>query len=450
MELRSDAGHSWTLQYRLAFASICGDQVVQLMGEYLEDNDFGFDAACVLKTAWDREQKMSKPDLFKRWPDLSSVKARRVERHAQIAPRPTSPIAEMIFSAIERLVQQGGDNRERLAIMLGRIALSIPHGDKTAVVNALLALPQPIRMKRELLAALILDGEIISADVVLEGVHAWLADAREHTWRFHEGLWEVEGWLELLPFTDRPAAATIEGVELVNRALPRPHRMERVVWALGNAPDEEVGPVLAELVRRHPQLASQHEWIKAIVARDTVAAGIILVDLVLDGSLTTGPGAADRWWISEQLAALTRVHPELRAMLLRRYGDGISNDAAQQVIERVLSEIGDAECVLALVRGYARNAKRFDGLIHAALENVALDKRPATGWVGAYELHPVPISALRKEFFRMLEGTPHEAALGAACLIAIDELRDEYGPAEFESRHPDVESGRPWPLAATS
>jgi hypothetical protein len=33
----------------------------------------------------------------------------------------------------------------------------------------------------------------------------------------------------------------------------------------------------------------------------------------------------------------------------------------------VLSKIGDAECVLALVRGYARNRKRLDGLMNKAI-----------------------------------------------------------------------------------
>jgi hypothetical protein len=32
-------------------------------------------------------------------------------------------------------------------------------------------------------------------------------------------------------------------------------------------------------------------------------------------------------------------------------------------------------------------------------------------------------------------------ALAIACLSAIDELRDDYGPAESEPRHPDIDSG---------
>jgi hypothetical protein len=92
--------------------------------------------------------------------------------------------------------------------------------------------------------------------------------------------------------------------------------------------------------------------------------------------------------------------------------------------------------------------REVTGQSHHALREAALDKRPTPGWTGAFDLHPVPLTALRRELFGMLEGAPHEAALAAACLTAIDELRDEYGSAESEPRHPDVETGRPWPLAA--
>jgi hypothetical protein len=43
---------------------------------------------------------------------------------------------------------------------------------------------------------------------------------------------------------------------------------------------------------------------------------------------------------------------------------------------------------------------------------------------------------------------PSEAALAQTRLTEIDKLRDEYCAAEFEPRHPGVESGPPWPLEA--
>ncbi len=124
--------------------------------------------------------------------------------------------------------------------------------------------------------------------------------------------------------------------------------------------------------------------------------------------------------------------------------------AALGLIERTLAEIGTTEATTALMRGYARNRKPFDGLLGQALHEAALDRQPAGGWVGAFELHPVPLTELRKELFQMLGGAGHQAALAAACLEAIDALRDDYGPAEFEPRHPDVASGRPWPLEVSA
>ena len=276
IEQRSDASHSWVLQYQDAFSAIGDDSVVAIMGEYLEDEDFAVSAALVLKAVSDRAQNKPNPAQFGPVPDFSDVKARRAER--QVAGEPTSPLAEMIFATVERLMQPAGEEkRQRLAIALGRIGLSMPHGEKSSIIDALLGLPQPIRIKRELLTALVLDGQIISAELVLDGVRAWIEDAREKTWMFDQSLWEAEGWLSLLPFTDRPAS-TIDGVDLLLNALPRPHALEHVVSSLGDAPGEEADEILAELNRRFPRLVGQHEWVRTLVERGhiggrTVAAG---------------------------------------------------------------------------------------------------------------------------------------------------------------------------------
>src|ERR1019366_3730532 len=139
--------------------------------------------------------------------------------------------------------------------------------------------------------------------------------------------------------------------------------------------------------------------------------------------------------------------PQLQAELIQRF-DALPAGPGRKLLERVLAKIGSAGDVLALIRSYVRSGDAFDGQLQQALHDAALDQRPSSGWVGAYDLHPVPLTALRRELFGMLEGSSRELALAAACLTAIDELRDEYGSAESEPRHPDVETGRPWPSAA--
>jgi hypothetical protein len=224
--------------------------------------------------------------------------------------------------------------------------------------------------------------------------------------------------------------------------------LEQVVSALGDAPGEEADQVLAELIRRHPRLVGQHEWVRTLVERGTLTAARLLLDFALDGTFGGGPMAADRWWISRQLTALVHVHPELEAEILGRC-QSLGDAPGREVIDHVVAELGTAEAVSALVRTYAERRKGFDGLLDNALREAALSQQPAPGWSGAYELHPVPLTKLRKTLFGMLTGSsPEVSALAEACLRAIDELRDEYGSTEFEPRHPDVETGRPWPLPA--
>jgi hypothetical protein len=443
----SDAAHSYVLQYRQAFAAIGGEEITRLMADYLGDTDFGFDAACVLKAVWDCAQNTPKSSLFRSWPDFSDVAARREERRTETGPPPTSPYAEAIFSAIERLIQAGSDaSAQLLAIKLARIALSMPHGDKAADIRALLEMPQPVGSKRELLAALVLAGKIISGDMVLDGIRAFFDAAQQNRWMLNEGWWEIEGWLELLPFSDRPSAL-LDGIATVTAAMPRHERMDRVVRALGYAPGMEAERVLGELARRSPRLVSQHGWAETFLSRGTISAARMLIDLACEGTLLTDRGLpGDTFSIARMLAAFIHAHPELRGEVVQRYEANAG--AAFHLMERVLSEISGADCVLTLVRGYARSHRPIDGTLHHALREAALDQRPTPGWSGAFDLHPVPLVALRRELFGMLEGAPHEAALAAPCLTAIDELRDEYGPAESEPRHPDIETGRPWPLEA--
>jgi len=445
IEQRSDAATSWTLQYQQALAQIGSDQLVEMMQDYLEQPDFGFHAGLVLKAEWDREHSPTRPAWGSRWPDFSEVTAARI-RMASASSTNTSRPAEMIFAAIDRLIRSEGSDGQRLAIGLGRLGLALPHGDKTAIINALIDAPQPIRAKRELLAAVVLDGGTIRADLVLQGVRAWLDQAQQDTWMFREGMWEIEGWLELLPFSDRPHA-TIEGIELVRAALSYPCRMERVLSALAHAPGNDAETIMFGLVRQHPQLANQHDWVKAFLERGTVSAMRMLIDLVCNGGLPSTHGPIDSWWISRELSPLVQTHVELKSELLRRY-QSAPDGTGRNVIERILSELGDSESVLAIVRTYAATGRAFDGLLMYAIREAALTKQPAAGWAGAYEQHPAALPQLRMELFGMLSGPPRAAALAERCLTTIDVLRDEYGPAEFEPRHPDIESRRPWPLEA--
>jgi hypothetical protein len=82
--------------------------------------------------------------------------------------------------------------------------------------------------------------------------------------------------------------------------------------------------------------------------------------------------------------------------------------------------------------------------LHGAVQAAVLERRPLSG--NSYEIHGVNAAKLRKDLLAMIDGPC--GALAKACLVRIDKLRDEYGRVEFEPRHPDIESRRPWPTEA--
>jgi hypothetical protein len=442
---RRGARMLYTNQYSAAFARIDGDAIIPVVSEYLEEYEFGFQAGVLLVEAHHRQSNTAMWDPMRRWPDFSYVGAAR-ERRRSTTTLPSSPMADRLFAAIERLGRPENESKAQLlAIQLGKLAVSIPHGDRRETLARLLSLPEPIRSKRELLAALVMYGEVVSADMVMQGVRAWIDEKNKNKhWIIDQHFWEIEGWLELLPFSDRPETL-LDAIAEVNAAVGREHEAERVVTALSHAPGEAAERLLEQLARNNRRLASRYNWESAIVRRGTASSTLLLIDLVAEGALADGHGGMDAWSLSERLVPLVDAFPEVKSELVRRYQAGTGGQSAV-LIEHIFAKLGDVDCFLALVQGYVWQNKRFDGLLDMAIRDIALRKELVEGWSGAFEYQPVAIAKLRKDLFAMLSGTPQEAALATGCLAAVDALRDEHGSVATEPRHPDIESGRPWPL----
>src|SRR5208282_3696315 len=219
---RSEAQSLYVWQYRQSFINFGGKAAAVAAIPYLDDPDFGFEAANVLKSLYDGRQGEQKEEPVGGGIDYSEVPQRRAAKQAGI-PIPAEPEAEAIFAAVDRLTADGTDREaHERAIGLASIGVTLPCGDKTEVVQRLLALPLPARRKLRLLIGWVLAGERVNADIVIEGIRAYLDDARQQTWMLdHNNRWELNLWLGLLPFADRPEA-TVTGVEMVLEADHHP------------------------------------------------------------------------------------------------------------------------------------------------------------------------------------------------------------------------------------
>jgi hypothetical protein len=445
----SDARMLYTNMYRAAFTRIGGSEVAAVAAEYLEDQIFGSDAALILKAISDQQLKVPEPSFHRQWPWFDEVAAARARRATCQKAQPANGLAGPIFAAIDRLAKPDSDKEgQLLAIRLAEIGLAMPHTDQDALIARVMTLPQRLNTKRGLLAAMALDGQVLDIDVVMQGIDEWLQEAAKDAWNKRQNTWEIEPWLELLPFTTRPHAV-IEGLTKVKAFYGTgwAKRWERVLTAVTQVPGAEGEALLAELARRHTDIAQEFEWMKGILNRDSPTAVLLFVDLFTEGVFGRGPHGVDAWHVGRELCAYAEKYPQLKAQLKKRY-EAAGTGQGRAMLERFFGECGGEDDLLAMVKKYAVAAQGYDGHMDTAVRAVAVRHEPVQDGSNSFYIHPASVAHVRKILFGLLSGNSHEAALAKSCLIAIDAQRDEHGIAANDTRHPDVLSEIPWPAEA--
>jgi hypothetical protein len=437
----SDAGVSYVLQYERAFAAIGNPAVADLMAGLLADPEFGVQAALVLKQISNKDQPAEalRP-LGSAWPNFSRVAAARAKREQ--GGQPTAATAEPIFKAIDQLCRDTDVSAHRRALELGCVALSMPHAGKDATIDMLMKLPLPLMSKRRFLLARVLAGEVVEADLILKGFKEFLTEAQANRWLLDENHYELPEWLELLAFSDRPLSVT-DALDLLDPPRLRdPWHRRRLLSALGYAPamGEEILFALAE---KDPRFAEQHEWGRAVLQLGTDKAIAGLVDMAVG---TPGSRRSmDDYEVSRELAKVASERPHIRQLLLEKYKQA-SDRRAIALLESALAEYPDEDSILLIISRYISLKERFGPNLRRALERVVTRHVPSTSWQGAFDIEGEPVNKLRREMFKLLAGNADEQALARDCLTYIDRQRDEHGRPFAEPRHPDIRSGKPWPI----
>jgi hypothetical protein len=379
-------------------------------------------------------------------PWLDEIPSAQAQRRAGSRPAPANRLADHIFAAIDRLARPETDrDAQLLAIRLARIALGMPHTDQDALMARVVALPQPLSTKRGLFSALALDGHVLDVNVIMQAIDEWLADPQNDNWHERQETWEIEPWLELLPFTSRPDAV-IEGLTNVKAFYGAgwAKRWERVLAAVAAVPGSDGNTLLAQLARTHYDIAGDFQWMKAVLGRNTPTAVLLFVDLVTEGVFGQGPHPFDTWHAGRELVTYGQKFPELNAEFRRRY-EALGAGRARDMLEYFFAEVADQADLIAMIHKYAAAGQPFDARMVATVRAVAVRHEPVEDGSAGYYVLPAPVQQVRKALFDLLRAGPQEAALARRCLTEIDVLRDDHGIAASDTRHPDVMSELPWP-----
>ncbi len=442
-EASNDAMMAHANTYRIALSAIGTDEAAQLLISYLPHVDVGFEAAVGLKEIWDWRNGIASPTL-KPWPDFSIVRTRLAERASGSVLVVEASFATAIFTAIDALTTEtSSEDQQGLAIGIARIAIGLPYKERVGLVYRLLSFVGHRSAKQLLLTALVMDGRTIPSNAVFAGIRDFLEELKTKSWLLPQNSWELEGWLELFAFSDRPAAA-LEALPLLPENYAAPHQLRRLLNALGNSPSDEAEEVLKAFADRDARFCETYEWVNALEQRGTVSATQYLLDQISNGAVKLGGHVP--WDLSRSIAQTMERDPGARTEIYRRYTQ--TSGVPQQLIERAIAEAPDVEGLLLMVRIAAAAGRDFRRTeLHKALRRALTEERPSTYMRGAQELHPVPDQGLRKALLAMTVGEESVAVLARRTLIEIDVMHDDYGWDGGDRRHPDIASGIPWPLA---
>lgn len=444
--IQSDAHMCWTLQYSRAFAAIGDEQTVQIMKAHLPNRDFGLDAAHVLKEVWRKSQHAEDETGFIRpWSDFSVVPDEYTKRQTRTGGD-TQTFVNDILDVIIDLIKPGAEEADyKHALGLATVAFSMPYVDKADTITSLLKLPLPASDKQGLLTVLILSGEVISAQIVHQGIDELLEKAKTNPWMLQEQSgWRIRAWLRLLPFTENPGSI-LNVFDHLKGHWFNPWDFHDVLSALRYAPSAEAENVLRELAKRDERFLNQSDWLAALTQRNTLTAARILLNLVCSESFPSKKGSPDRMDFGRSLSAFMISHKKFRKEVYDRF-PSLTDGSAKSVLASAIVEAADAEGVLLLVREGAIQNKPFRATsLYTALRRVLIGQTPMEA-SGMHQMYSLPAPDLRRELFKLaVNGTEAESRLATECLTAIDEIRDDYGHVDTEPRHPDITMGVPWP-----
>lgn len=133
---------------------------------------------------------------------------------------------------------------------------------------------------------------------------------------------------------------------------------------------------------------------------------------------------------------------EVRAYVYDLLKDGPTTKQLALLASTVAEDPG-ADGVLMLIDFEMKTGRSF--MTWQSIQSAVTEHVPAENWLGAYNVVPILAVELRRKLLAMTGGGGKDDP-AARYLKLIDELRDEYGAPEAEPRHPDLASGRPWPI----
>ena len=433
--------HSWA--YRDALVAIGTDSATAVLTNHLSDEYFGSEAAVGIALIWLRSHGREDQIRSGIWPKTDAILANRESR--RIDPSATTPEAEAIFACVETLLNGGEPEHVRRAASMASAAMLLPHGDKTASLERLLAARLPASNTYGLLSHMAVGGIILKGVDVMAGLESALAELKDPSWLDQQAAWTLMKWLELFLCSGQPRAM-FAAIDKMPKALTSTGwRMRDILPFLPVAAGSDAPGILRELVVRFPGLANQHELRVALLRQPIDALLQIMLDIA-SGKIGSGRDMEGTAYRFPELVyeRLTSADTQRVIQRFRVEAEG----PGKVLLSQILLAANDPKIFLMLAKDASARAAT-EGQVRQLLTHLLHDRVSINGSQVHYELIPRDSSYLREGLFLMTLSEDKEiSSFGTRCLNIVDDIRDEQGTSGAEPRHPSIATGRPWPNVA--
>jgi hypothetical protein len=252
-----------------------------------------------------------------------------------------------------------------------------------------------------------------------------------------------------MPFVDPPDDGIVRARALLVATPLHGYELKPFVRALGHSRCPGALPVVLDIATQTAGSLSAlgADWVEALVALGTADSQRVLLSAINPdlgiSEIPALPHPDVRAPLATSIAKIVRDRPDEKERVLQLC-DRSLGVARRTLLADVIAALGERDAVL---RG--PNLLRDDaappvprGIWHA-VESVALEHRPLG--TNTYSLLPASAHDIRRRLFEMAVSDYARRRAALALLGQIEEWRVEYGRPGGEPRHPDIDSGVPWP-----
>ena len=432
---RTDSGRDSTgyyMLYRNALTKFGGEDTKKVLLSLLNDATFGESAAFeLIRFGSSKPQDRG----FRMGPAFEQIVLSRA------APaKKKDPVAAAVLKRIDELLATNKPEDIASAAKFAIAAVQMDFGsDAGAILRA--AEKAPAEGRHDLLAAMLVFGVVVPPEWIGAGYESAQKRYFDGKWQNPNEWWTVRRWLELLGTSDDPVAV-LGCVERLPAEYRNLRQLREVARAIGFSPSNKATVALIELSKLIPEFIADHDWQQALLRHGDEAGAAYLLELLMrdTGSFFKGFHSFEG---PKVIAEMFVKHPKVKSDYLDIL-KGKDVRPTPLMVEVVRLIVTPSElCELVGVPA-SHSGPLGDALVRGA-SDLAVKRVPIEG-SSSYEQHPDDLTDLRKSLFGLTYTKGPQAKLAYRILMAIEARREHFGRPPTEPRHPDIGSGKPWPM----